>query len=150
MTLIPYYPQVRLSELGFFTPLADLAGLLLPYFCWALAGLTVVLPIGEAESKSRDIVVGFSKQLLWKVMIIFRRCMIAECGFQCSHLLNSFSKIIDSITVIIDFPQPCYRLPYPKLSLLHSHYLLLHQVLIQKTCWLNFSLLCPTTKVTCG
>ena len=52
-------------------------------FCFRFAGCWIVdLVMGGAESKGTDITVDFSGWSLWKVLTIFRRCIIAEEGSQ--------------------------------------------------------------------
>ena len=52
-------------------------------FCFHFAGSWIVgLAMDRAESKGAKVAVGFSKWSLWKVLIIFRRCMTVEEAFQ--------------------------------------------------------------------
>ena len=50
-----------------------------PSFCLAVSW-TVGLAMGGAESRGGDVAVGFLGWSLWKVLTIFRRCMMAENG----------------------------------------------------------------------
>ncbi len=45
-------------------------------------GLTVGLVIGEAESICKEVVVGLSEWLRWKVLMSLRRCSIAKADSQ--------------------------------------------------------------------
>ncbi len=63
-----------------------------PHFCFSFFNIKG-LAISGAESRGKNIAVGFSQYFLWKVLINYQKCMTADKGSQVFFFLdNPFTK----------------------------------------------------------